>query len=96
VRRDGPAAEAWVSEGPRFPATPLKSEAEWSELADEFMAGAEKAVEWGRSPSANSEEVIPGVTLSDVLESLAVHNAYHFGKIVALRQALGAWPSTPE
>jgi len=21
-----------------------------------------------------------------------VHNAYHFGKIVALRQRIGAWP----
>jgi len=26
------------------------------------------------------------------LGSVAVHNAYHFGKIVALRQRIGAWP----
>ncbi len=96
VQRDGPAADAWVSEGPRFPVTPLKSETDWRELVAEFMAGAEKAVEWGRSLAAVSEEVIPCVTLADVLESLAVHNAYHFGKIMALRQALGAWPATPE
>jgi class 3 adenylate cyclase len=38
------------------------------------------------------EEVGPGVTLAERLESLAVHNAYHLGKIVALRQVIDAWP----
>lgn len=37
-------------------------------------------------------EIEPGVTLADELNSVAVHNAYHFGKIVALRQRIGAWP----
>ena len=37
-------------------------------------------------------EVEPGVTLADELNSVAVHSAYHFGKIVALRQRIGAWP----
>jgi hypothetical protein len=27
-----------------------------------------------------------------MLESLAVHYAYHLGKIVALRQVIDAWP----
>jgi hypothetical protein len=26
------------------------------------------------------------------LESFAAHNAYHFGRIVLLRQMLGSWP----
>jgi hypothetical protein len=30
--------------------------------------------------------------MADALNSLAVHNAYHLGKIVALRQSIGAWP----
>jgi len=38
------------------------------------------------------KEVRPGVTLAEELESLAVHNAYHLGKIVALRQVIDAWP----
>jgi len=38
------------------------------------------------------EEVGPGVTLAERLESLAVHNAYHLGKIVTLRQVIDAWP----
>ena len=33
-----------------------------------------------------------GLTLADELNSVAVHNAYHLGKIVALRQRIGAWP----
>ena len=37
-------------------------------------------------------QVTPGVTMADELSSVAVHNAYHFGKIVALRQRIGAWP----
>jgi hypothetical protein len=32
------------------------------------------------------------VSMADELSSVAVHNAYHFGKIVALRQRIGAWP----
>jgi hypothetical protein len=30
--------------------------------------------------------------MADELHSVAVHNAYHLGKIVALRQRIGAWP----
>jgi hypothetical protein len=36
-------------------------------------------------------EMNPGETMRDVLHSLAVHNAYHMGKIVALRQIMGFW-----
>jgi hypothetical protein len=34
--------------------------------------------------------------MADELYCVAVHNAYHLGKIVALRQRIGAWPPTPE
>ena len=34
--------------------------------------------------------------MADALQCLAVHNAYHFGKIVALRQAMAAWPPPTE
>ncbi|MCC7015516.1 MAG: hypothetical protein IT454_23360 [Planctomycetes bacterium] len=37
-------------------------------------------------------EVAPGWSLANELSCVAVHNAYHFGKIVALRQRIGAWP----
>ena len=32
------------------------------------------------------------VTLTYELESLISHNAYHFGRMVFLRQLLGLWP----
>jgi len=31
-------------------------------------------------------------TVEAVLNALAIHNSYHLGQIVQLRQALGAWP----
>ena len=31
-------------------------------------------------------------TFGDAIQILATHNAYHLGKIVALRQFMGAWP----
>ena len=48
----------------------------------------------GQAPERLALEVEPGVTLADELNSVAVHNAYHLGKIVALRQRIGAWPPT--
>ncbi|HUB52846.1 MAG TPA: hypothetical protein VL986_11885, partial [Terracidiphilus sp.] len=32
------------------------------------------------------------MTVLEQLENLAAHNAYHLGRIVLLRQLLGAWP----
>jgi hypothetical protein len=92
VRRDEAAAARCETEGQQFPSATPESENLWSELVAEFLAGAEQAVAWGRSPEDLAKEVSPGVTLADVLESLAVHNAYHLGKVAALRQAIGAWP----
>lgn len=92
VRRDESAAAEWGAGGQQFPVEAPENELMWQEIVAEFLAGAEKAVEWGRSPEALAREVSAGVTLADVLESLAVHNAYHLGKIVALRQLIGAWP----
>ena len=43
--------------------------------------GLVNSVFWRRS-SAPEEQ----------LESFAAHNAYHFGRIVQLRQMLGSWP----
>jgi hypothetical protein len=48
----------------------------------------------GQTPERLAVEVEPGVTMADELNSVAVHNAYHLGKIVALRQRIGAWPPT--
>ena len=85
VQCDDRAEAAWIDGGTDFPSEPPGNERAWEDLVTEFLAGAERAVELGRSSEA-------GGTLADKLESLAVHNAYHLGKIVTLRQAIGAWP----
>lgn len=95
VRRDAAAAAQCEIEGQQFPSAPPESEHLWEELVAAFLAGAEQAVAWGDSPDELAKEVSPGVTFADALESLAVHNAYHLGKIAALRQAIGAWPPEP-
>jgi len=92
VGRDKSAAADWETGGQQYPAEAPATELMWQEIVAEFLAGTEKAVEWGRSPETLASEVSAGVTLADVLESLAVHNAYHLAKIVALRQVIGAWP----
>jgi hypothetical protein len=86
VQCDDRAEPAWIEGETDFPPAP-GNEGTWKDLVAEFLAGSERAVELGRSSDAR-----PGGTLAERLESLAVHNAYHLGKIAALRQIIGAWP----
>lgn len=96
VRRDEAAAAAWNEEGPQFPTETPHNQQMWTDLVTEFLEGAATAAALGSTPGARVEEARPGVTLADRLQSLAVHNAYHLGKIVALRQMIGAWPPPKE
>lgn len=89
VRGDESAA---ADGGPLFPSEAPGNQRMWEDLVTEFLSGSEAAVALGHSREAPMKEVRPGVTLAEELESLAVHNAYHLGKIVALRQVLDAWP----
>ncbi len=75
-----------------FPTTVPEHEDQWHQLVQRFLTGARAAADLGQTPARLAEEVEPGVTLADELNSVAVHSAYHFGKIVALRQRIGAWP----
>ena len=81
--------------GEDYPSEPPDREQAWQDLVTAFLAGAAKAVAWGQSREQLETEIDPGVTMADALHSLAVHNAYHLGKIVALRQLIGAWPPKP-
>jgi hypothetical protein len=78
--------------GEFFPSAPPKHEQEWHDLVRVFLDGARAAAAFGQTPERLALEVEPGVTMADELNSVAVHNAYHLGKIVALRQRIGAWP----
>ena len=78
--------------GDVYPNAAPKQEHQWHDLVRVFLDGARAAAALGQSPERLSREVEPGVTLADELNCVAVHNAYHLGKIVALRQRIGAWP----
>lgn len=92
VERDEPGGEAWEAGGNPVPASDPTRVEEWRELVERFLRGARQATEWGAAQEGRGEELDPGWPVVDVLASLAVHNAYHLGKVVALRQMLGAWP----
>ena len=62
-------------------------------MVKEFLAGLEKALEWTLSEEKLGLETRPGNTRADTLVNLAVHNAHHLGKIVAMRQMMGIWPT---
>src|SRR4051794_21561323 len=76
-----------------YPSAAPEHEQQWHDLVRLFLDGARAAAAMGQTPERLAVEVQPGVTMADELNSVAVHNAYHLGKIVALRQRIGAWPS---
>jgi hypothetical protein len=78
--------------GDYYPSAAPEHEQQWHDLVQQFLDGARAAAALGHTPERLALEVEPGVTLADELNSVAVHNAYHLGKIVALRQRIGAWP----
>lgn len=78
--------------GDLFPRAAPEHEQQWHDLVRVFLDGARAAAAFGQTPERLALEVQPGATLADELNCVAVHNAYHFGKIVALRQRMGAWP----
>src|SRR5215471_8186946 len=81
--------------GEFYPSAPPEHEQQWHDLVRKFMEGASAAAALGQEPERLALELEPGLTMADELNSVAVHNAYHLGKIVALRQRIGAWPPTP-
>jgi len=80
--------------GDLYPLAAPQHEHQWHDLVREFLDGAHAAAAMGQQPERLALEVEPGVTMADELNSVAVHNAYHLGKIVALRQRIGVWPPT--
>jgi len=78
--------------GDYYPSAGPEHEQQWHDLVQQFLEGARAAAAFEQVPERLALEVEPGVTMADELNSVAVHNAYHLGKIVALRQRIGAWP----
>ncbi len=57
----------------------------WDSFVQQFLAELDEAARIAGSPETKDE-------VRDELESLVAHNAYHFGRMVFLRQLLGLWP----
>lgn len=81
-----------VAPGDLYPTVEPEHVDQWHQLVHVFLTGARAAADLGQAPARLAAEVEPGITLADELNCVAVHSAYHFGKIVALRQRIGAWP----
>ncbi len=83
-----------------FP-TVLEMEREsWAGLAQRFLRGLERAADAAAAARLETRvecASVPGepvrmMTVREQLENLGAHNAYHLGRMVLLRQMLGAWP----
>jgi uncharacterized damage-inducible protein DinB len=84
-----------------FPSGADAAKENWEELRQRFLRTSKEAAAIARDPE-HLERVVrcpsrPGeptrtMTAREQLESLGAHNAYHFGRIVLLRQLLGTWP----
>ena len=73
----------------------------WDQLRDRFAATLKEAVAVAHDASRLDGAIRcpsrPGMpirimSVREQLESLGAHNAYHFGRIVLLRQLQGLWP----
>ena len=74
-----------------FPKTDATEE-EWKRVVNDFLGRLDKMIEFTSNPAALEEKDENGVTVEDCVYSLIMHNTYHLGKIVAIRQMIGAWP----
>ena len=76
------------------------SDSSWEQILTEFAAGLAEAADIAAQTDlaeqySRLEEPGSGtgpLTLLELLTNLAVHNAYHLGRIVQLRQISGSWP----
>lgn len=73
---------------------------EWDDTVRRFEAGivaldalaALPLAESRRKVALTSATTNQGDTVGDIVLQTLVHNSYHLGQVVLLRQALGAWP----
>ena len=84
-----------------FPTERETATEDWDALKARFFRGNEEAATAARDAArlevairCPSRPELPArvMTVREQLENLAAHNAYHFGRIVLLRQMAGSWP----
>jgi hypothetical protein len=70
------------------------SEKDWKVSVEGFFSDLEKAIELVNNPEIDLLSIIPGSTEYTYLREIVIiieHNAYHLGKIMDIRKALGNW-----
>jgi uncharacterized damage-inducible protein DinB len=84
-----------------FPSPDDVERESWVQLRQRFLATSKQAATAAADAGRLDCEIVcpsrPGLptrimTVREQLESLGAHNAYHFGRIVLLRQLQGLWP----
>jgi uncharacterized damage-inducible protein DinB len=77
-----------------------RDEAEWDKTVARFRSGLEALEALAALPAGAAAREVPLTSkttnqadrVGDVVWQTLVHNSYHLGQVVVLRQALGAWP----
>ncbi|MBN2336887.1 DinB family protein [Candidatus Bathyarchaeota archaeon] len=67
---------------------------DWSKAVNGFFEDLDKAVRMVEDPGIDVCSIIPGSTEYTYLREVTIiieHNAYHLGKILDIRKALGNW-----
>lgn len=70
------------------------SNEEWDKTVNGFFSDLNKAIEMVKDPKIDLLSVIPGSIEYTYLREVIIiieHNAYHLGKILDIRKALGNW-----
>jgi uncharacterized damage-inducible protein DinB len=84
-----------------FPTSSDATREDWDALRTRFFRSNQEAASAASDVARLDLPIrcpsLPGrplrtMTTREQLESLSAHNAYHFGRIVLLRQLLGSWP----
>lgn len=69
------------------------NEASWQKLRNQVHEGLDALAALAEDETELSRAFRPDRTVRDELTVVAAHNAYHFGRMVTLRQLLGIWSS---
>jgi uncharacterized damage-inducible protein DinB len=87
--------------GEGFPSAAQAADESWEALCRRFLddnaqasavAQDQRLLEQPIRCASRPGHPIRTMTVREQLENLAAHNAYHLGRIVLLRQLIGAWP----
>ncbi len=73
----------------------VASQGDWDKTVEGFFGDLEKALKLVENPEIDLFSLIPGSEYTYLREIIIIieHNAYHLGKIVDIRKALGDWKS---